>query len=120
MTELKSVDFAYGSVTFYKKIEAVPTTTKREGNVTINNMGTPEIPSFHEVSYVLTCNFGDGPREFSNTFHWEVRVEDKGRNAPYGEIEAEAARKIAPMLRAVADEIERAVAEFDSNANDDQ
>jgi hypothetical protein len=39
-----SVDLAFGSVQYFKKIESVAATTEVKGNLTINNTGSPGIP----------------------------------------------------------------------------
>jgi len=113
-----AVGFGYGSVTYRYEIEAVPPSSKTEGNVTINNSGSPGCPAHYEVEPMITVDHDAGGVIFSNTFHWKVVVVGLPKNAPYSEIDAEAARQIAPMLRDAANLIEKQVADYDARTKE--
>lgn len=112
--KLNDVGFGFGEVQCFSKVDAVPATTKVKGNVTIKNEGSPEIPTHYEVTHRVRCKFGEGLEETLNYLNWTVRLYGIDKKSPYHAIEAEAARHIAPMLRAVAQEIEDRVAEYDA------
>lgn len=114
--ELKAVSFGNGEVTFYSEVEETPTTTTKSGNVTVNNVGRPGVPAYFEVQFMLNCQYVAGQIDAQNIFHFRALVTDKGRDTSYAEVEAEGARLLAPMLREIADNIEKQVAEFDSKA----
>lgn len=116
MTDL-SIDFGFGEVTFTKGIEAVPASTQVTGNVTINNSGSPAVPEFYTVAHQLSCKANDPAGVLFNLLTLNSHVFGLGLNAPYAEVEAEGARKIAPMLRAFADQIEDMVRQFDEQRN---
>ncbi|HZW15430.1 MAG TPA: hypothetical protein VFF66_04150 [Brevundimonas sp.] len=115
MAELKDIRWGNGTVRYFSEVEPTPTTSKTTGNVTVNNMGQPGLPAYYEVTYMLSCDFEASGVEITNHVHWTAALTGVGRDAPYGEVEAEGARQIAPMLRSVADQIEKLVAEFDAN-----
>ena len=114
MSKLKSVNFGFGTVGYISEEPAVPATTETKGNVTVNDMGSPGKAAFWEVSNMFSCTFEAGDETFSNIFHLTTRIPGSTGATPYIELEAEAARQYAPMLRAIADSIEKQVAEFDA------
>jgi hypothetical protein len=120
MVELQSVDMGFGSVTFAQLNPETPTTTERQGNTTVNYVGSPGRAPYCEVSYMLTASYKTEDDAFSNIFHWTVRLPGKSASAPYFEAEAEGARLIAPMLRAVADGIEKRVADYDESRREER
>jgi hypothetical protein len=117
MIELNSVSFGNGDVTFIKEVEATPTTSETTGNVTVKNVGHPGVPAYFEVTFMLGCDWQDGPIQFSNFFHLKALVLGKSRESSYLAVEAEAARSLAPMLRMIADDVEGQVAVFDAKAD---
>jgi hypothetical protein len=114
MIELKQVRYGNGSVRFFAEVEPTPTTSETHGNVTVNNMGKPGSPARYEVTYMISSDFEMEGVEVNNVFHWTVALTGVHRDDPYAGIEAAGARQLAPMLRAVADQIEKEVAEFDA------
>lgn len=114
MPKLKSVNFGFGTIGYVPEQPAMPATTETKGNVTVNNMGSPGQAAFWEVTNMFSCIFEAEDETFSNIFHLTTRLPGTAGETPYIEIEAEAARQFAPMLRAVADSIEKQVAEFDA------
>ena len=111
--KLTSIEFGYGHVRYFKGVEAEPATTQTEGSVTINNAAIPAVPSSFEVSRQITANFEVDGLKFYNIFSWNCEFANAEMSTPYIEVDSQAARMIAPMLRAVADQIETEVAEFD-------
>ncbi len=116
MLKLTEVSLSHGEIRYNPKIVAVPTETIKKGNTTINNMGTPEKSAYFSSSHMITCQYECGEHSFSNVIHWESLTLMHERDAQHFEVESEAARRIAPMLRAVADEIEKQVARYDDDA----
>jgi hypothetical protein len=114
MPDLIDVAFGHGSVQLIPKVDAVPTTSKTTGNTTVNVVGSPEKPGYFQTSFMLSCDFSEAGREFSNIFHWTVVTPLGDKSVSYTEVEADAARQLAPMLRAAADKVEQLVAEFDA------
>ncbi|MDB5678649.1 hypothetical protein [Sphingomonas bacterium] len=110
MASLIEAEIGYGSIKFIKAIEPTPTTSETEGNVTVKNMGSPGVPAYYDASFMLHAKHDKSGVTFSNIFHWNVIVNAKTIDAPYSEIEGAAALQIAPMLRELADEIEKQVA----------
>jgi hypothetical protein len=116
MHELKSASIGHGSVTYVPKEPAVPETSETQGHVTVNVAGRPERDAYWTVMYTISARFeaGDGPA--LGAINWEVRLPtSEPAETRYYEVEAKAARQLAPMLRAVADSIEKQVAEYDSD-----
>jgi hypothetical protein len=83
-------------------------------------MGSPSRAGYFEVTYMLSCKFTADDDAQSNIFHWAVRLPGEAIKSPYADIEAEAARLIGPTLRAVADAVERQVAEYDAGAQESE
>lgn len=115
MADLKDVRYGNGSVRFFGEVEPIPATSETRDNITINNMGQPGEPARFEVTYMIACDFEMDGVEVNNLFHWTVALTGVHRDDPYAGIEAEGARQLAPMLRSVADQIEKQVAEFDAD-----
>lgn len=113
MVEIVDVSMGYGDISFTRKIEAVPGTSETTGNVTINNAGTVGKPSHFDTSFMISADAKVGDVEFTNIFHWKVVVLADSVDVPYSEVEEQAARQISPMLRAVADNIDQQLAEYD-------
>lgn len=109
-----SVEFGFGTVQYISSVAEVPPSTKVDGNVTINNSGSPGSPEHFVVTFMLTYKPGAESPARSNIFHWSEVVTGLDASTPYSRVEAAAARQIAPSLRAVADRIDAMVAEFDA------
>jgi hypothetical protein len=121
MANLIDVSFGHGTLRYFSAVDEVPATSKTTGNVTVNNMGSPGSPAYFEVSFMLSADFEEGGMTRTNIFHWNVSVLDMNIKSSYRDVESEAARKIGPMLRQLADSIEKQVAEYDARkANDNK
>lgn len=118
MAQVKSVTLGHGEVRFFKKVEATPTTTRRNGNVTVKNVGQPGSPAYFEVSYMIFCTIGERDHDYQNIIHCKVRVDEQDGMTPYFEIEDAAARQLAPMLREIADLVDAQVTAGDSQEAD--
>lgn len=113
MARLLDVAFPNGEIFYVAKVPEVPATTETKGNVTINNMGSPGVPSYFEVSFRTVATFDhDGVhRDFYLTP--SIVISGHSKDSTFREIESKAARSVAPMLRAIADEIEQQVKDYD-------
>lgn len=120
MSELEEAKLGFGSITFVQKQPEVATRTEHEGNTTINYVGTPERPAYFEADYFVTSTFKNGEEDYLNSISWKVRLPaQEPTTVPYAQLEAEGARLIAPMLRAVADAVEAQVAAFDASRREE-
>ncbi len=113
MSEIKRVNITNGSITYIAAEEPVPATTRVDGNVTINNAGQPGSPGHFETSFMISVQSEAQGKIVNNVFHWNDIVSIESDGSPYREIEDKAARNLAPMLRAVADQIDREIADYD-------
>jgi hypothetical protein len=68
---------------------------------------------------MLTCDPKEQDFARANIFHWSEVVTGLPHSTPYSEVEAQAARQLAPSLRSAADVIEKMVAEFDAKVRSD-
>lgn len=103
-----------GRIAFFKRVEETKTISETTGNVTINNIGRPAIPAHYEVAFTITADLQDGGIELRNVFQLSCIVLNENDGAQYRKVEDQSARQLAPILRAVADHIEKKVADFDS------
>ena len=106
MVTTKSVDTGYGSITFYKEIEPVPASSHRDGNVTVNNIGSPGRAAYFEASFMLDAEMESGGLTFHNIFHLKALVTGQPNDTPYSKVETEAYEQLAPMLRSLAQALE--------------
>ena len=112
MQKLNSASVGHGSVTYVAEQPSIPDSSETTGNVTVNVFGREGRSACWAVSYQISVDFENGGGPSLGLLGWEVRLPAEApADARYHEVEAEAARQIAPMLRAVADSIEKQVAE---------
>ena len=117
--KLTDLQIQNGEVVFLQGQEARPATSETKGNVTINNAAVPGTPDRFEVTFALTNSFDDGGIQVSSLIRLNTVVLGKGKESPYSVVEAEGARKIAPMLREMADAVERLVAKYDASESNE-
>lgn len=101
------------------EIEAVPKTTKRDGNVTINNMGSPGRPGYFSVSFRMNAKFETGEISESLWFTPTVPIIGATKDISFGELEDQAMHELPAMFRALADDIERQITTWDAGLEDD-
>lgn len=116
MPELKLLTLNNGTIQYFSKIDAVPTTSEKAENVTVNIVGREEVPAHFQTSFMISVEIEEGPLKTGNVFHWNDVVPVAEPDAPYRSIEDQAARRIAPMLRLLADQIEADIARVDAIA----
>ena len=114
MPKITSVEFGNGEIRFVGKVDPVPASSKTTGNVTVNNSAQPGVPSHYLTNFMISAELEEKGLTARNVFQWNSVVLSDDQNAPYRAIEDQAVRQIAPLLRAVADEMDKAVAEFDA------
>jgi hypothetical protein len=102
-----------GRVQFIRRTDAIPETVQQSGTVTFHNIGKPAVPGHYEVSFSVAFSVEGVAEPVQNHLLLSVVVPTEDDNASYRDIEARAARLVAPTLRAVADQIGQQVAEFD-------
>jgi hypothetical protein len=112
--EIKSVEFGSGSIEYSSGILATEDSEVTTGNVTVKNFGQPDYPAHFRVSFMIGSDFECEGVSVRNAFQFDCVVTEKDRNCSYNLVEAAAARKLAPMLRSIATEIEKSVQEFDA------
>ncbi len=115
MTTIVNVRFGNGQITYNGEVDPTPTRTEKQGAVTIQNHGSPGKPAHFNTSFMLTVECEHEGIRFNNVFHWDDVVLGKKDGDSYRSIEDEAARKLAPALRAAADLIEKEIARFDQD-----
>ena len=115
MQNLKSATLTFGSVLLIPDQPAQPDQSETRGNLTVNVVGKPGKPPRWMATYTLNCEFESDAGRYTNVLGWTVQLPAENvHEARYFEVEAEGSRQIAPMLRAVANEIEKVVAQYDS------
>jgi hypothetical protein len=112
--EIKSVEVGSGSLEYSSEILATKDTSETTGNVTINNVGRPGVPAHFRATFMIAAEFECEGISLRNAFHFDCAVTEKDRNSSYNLVESAAARKLAPMLRLIAAEVEKSVQEFDA------
>ena len=106
-----------GRVQFIRERKPESETTRTYGNVTIHiRHSHAAIPAHFQVSFNITVDHEEQGLAIQHVFELSQIVLNQNDAAPYREVEAQGARQLAPMLRGVADQIEKAVAEFDERA----
>jgi hypothetical protein len=114
MADVTNAFLRNGNIRFVKQVNEIEPTTEKNGNVTTNYSGQPGVPGHFETSFMIRIEMEENGIQFNNVFHWnDIVLSDKDA-VPYRDIETIAARNLAPTLRAAADLIEQAVAEYDS------
>ncbi len=111
MAEGKNLDFGFGGLTFHSARDATPDRTEVQGNVTINNKGTPARPAHYIANFNINFDAAADTLIARNNLFLSVVVEGANHDAPYSEVERLAADQLAPLLRQVADMVEAAVGE---------
>jgi hypothetical protein len=115
MTKLTEAKLGFGSVRCIPARPEVPETREQLDDGTHIHMGSPAREAFCEVDFRIECSYGSEEEGFSNVVLWSVRLAGDKADLPFSEVEAEAARLIAPMLRDVADSVEKQVVDFDES-----
>ena len=113
MVDVTEVSFGNGRVVFNSRVDAVPPSSETKGNVTINNMGQSGSPAHFEVTFMISVGGKVNNLDNKNIFHWTTVVPVEDQETSYREIESQGAQQLAPMLRSVADKIEKLVSDFD-------
>lgn len=113
MTDLTLSSFGNGEIRYIAKIDAIPPTSETTDNVTIKNMGRDAVPGHFETSFMMQIKIEESGIDAYSTLHWNDVVLADRADISYRAIEDQAARRIAPMLRSLADRIDQAMAEFD-------
>lgn len=110
MVEIKEASIGFGNVRYISKVDEIPETTQRDGNVTIVNKGRPGQPGYFETSFTLSFHTLDQQASEHNVFTVRLPI-NLPHDSPYSEIEGRAAEDLPAVLRAIADEVERLVEE---------
>lgn len=113
MEDLTLTIFGNGSIRFIPKVDAAPGTSETTGNVTVHNAGRPEIPSHFETTTTIQIKIEAAGISAYTSFHLNDIVLAEQADVSYRQIEDKAARRIAPILRALADQIDEEMARFD-------
>lgn len=119
MSALKDVKLDNGSISYTPKFEGSPASIKTTGNVTVHNHEIKGVPAHFAASLFINATYEHDGIELSNMFTWNCLVSEPDDNATYRSVEDQAARQIAPMLRALADKIEADLPSFDQKPSTD-
>ena len=114
MNAVKLLSLQNGSATFNRGKEEILPSTSYSGNVTVNQSGAPGIAPHFEVSFLIGAEVEAGGVLRSNYFSWACIVPAQTPDVSYRDVETDAARMLAPMLRSLADEIEKDVQRADN------
>lgn len=113
MTTLISARIKNGEIAYVSGQQNTPLTSETMGSVTIENPGSTDRPAHFMTPFLIEAQMEAGGIKFSNVLHWNGVVLGESDDAPYRQVEDKAARTLAPMLRAFADQIEQEIARFD-------
>ena len=108
--KIENLKVGYGSITFYKEIPPIPRSRKTTGNVTVNDEGRPGQPAHYRATYLISFDDKEGTLNQQNVFSLTVLAPEDSRDAPYSQVELEAAKRLPKMLRQLADAIETEIA----------
>lgn len=114
MPRISAVEFENGKVQFNPKRDAIGPTSEIDGEIAIHNYGLPARPAHYQVSFVITFECEERGVRYRDMSHWTCMLLTDDDTLSYREVESRAARQLAPMLRAVADQVEEQVAAFDA------
>lgn len=107
LTDLK---LGFGTLRYVAGEDEVPYSVTQTDDVTFHNHAKPGRPAYYDVSFQVSATVEiEGVSEFT-VFSVSIPVIGKSGNSSYKEVESEAARQLAPVLRLFAEDIERQVA----------
>jgi hypothetical protein len=109
------VKLGFGHVLCVPAVPETPETHETGDDGVHIHTSSPAQEAYCEVQFMIDCSNKDLSNPISNIFHWTVRLAGDKADVPYSQVEAEAARLVAPMLRDVADRVEKQVTEFDAS-----
>ncbi len=118
MAEISDVQLGFGAIAFRGGVAAEPASVVRQGNVTVHNEAKPGQPMSFEGSFQISCYSKEDAISLFNVFTVNLPVVGEPADSPYSAIESKAARQIAPMLRSIADEVERQIAEAEGTVSE--
>lgn len=114
MVNLTEAYIQGGHVNFVRGEEPVPASSRVEGNVTYHTEAVEGSPDKFEVSFWTSATFEDDGGATRWFFQLPVQVTGMDRNQSFVDIEAAAADKLVPMLRSVADALEKQIDEYNA------
>lgn len=117
--EVESLVLGYGAVTYRNAEEGKPATSKATGSLTLTTGPVEGVPEHFQVSFRVKYKIASGEMLISNDFYLLTTLTETPHTTPYIEVEHEAAKQLAPMLRLLADEIERQVAASEAQPEPD-
>jgi hypothetical protein len=118
--QIRKLKLGFGRVVYSPKVETIPASVVTEGNVTTHTPENPGQPSYFAATFQISGDVEHDGVELFNVFSLDVPVVGGSGRSPYAEIESEAARQLAPILRLFAEELEKQVAETESGPSSDQ
>jgi hypothetical protein len=118
--EIRKLQLGFGRLVYHSEIEAIPASVVTEGNVTTHTAETLGRPHYFEATFQISGDVEHDGIAVFNVFSIDVPVVGRSGRSPYAEIESEAARQLAPILRLFAEEIEKQVAETESDSSLDE
>ena len=114
MPKLVDAFIEHGEIAYVPEVPTVEPTSETTGNVTINNMGSPGTPAHFVVTFSTNATFETSGVRSSLYLRPNVVVTGESKESAFEAIEGLAAKCLAPMLREIADKIERQVEEYEA------
>lgn len=93
----------------------MPTTSEVQGSTTYNTIGTPAVPASFEVEFRVYSSFEVGGRECEPYISITVPVATTNKKVEFLDIEDQAVAALSPMLRQIADALDKQMMELDSS-----
>lgn len=119
MVDLVEAYIQGGQVNFVRGNDPAPATSRVEGNVTYHTEAVKGSPDKFEVNFWTSATFEEDDVQTGWFFQLPVHVTGFDRNQPFVDIESAAADKLVPMLRSIADAIEKQIGEYNARRQKD-
>ena len=109
MVNVRETSVGFGTVRLIGKVDPVLETVEKHGNVTVRNAGSAGQPAYFEVAHQIQFYTEQSGISLFNVFSLTIPLTDILPDTPYTQIELEAARQLALVLRSCAQQIEALV-----------
>ena len=114
MSNVTKISIGYAELAYVPEVGAVPASEHKDGSVTIRNAAIKGMPAYYDALFRISADLKEGPISFTNILSLRTVVQEADEHASYHSITWQAARKLAPMLRSLADQIDLEISELDN------